>query len=299
MFYHYLRAYEGRGELSVEEEQNLRRIQLGVDGEKFVSSILSQSVPEGVCVMFDCWLDYLGITQIDALIIFPDLVYLINVKNYQFELRSGDEFSEKASRKNIRQLDKSRDKLKDILEDELNWHVPIKTVLMFASSKQLAPLPEPCADETVLSHEIAFWFRKLIRKHPAFQSYSRMQQIKEGILAHEGKPVDSRWLKGMTHEKICNNLKLGIRCPNCRLVNKMNRMNQMTSQCQCGFIVNNRLAILAAIDEYLALRVTNRFTRREVEEFVQIATRRNLIKILKTHFKLVQNGRYSYYIKES
>lgn len=292
--YEFLDAYQGRGELPTD----WHRIRLGIEGESYVRSIIEPLVPRNVLVIFDCWLEHFGSTQIDVLIVFPDKVYLINVKNYQFELQASDDFSKKMSRQIINQLNNSRSKLRDILIESNGSALPIETVLMFANEKQMAPLPEPKADETVLHHEISFWFNKLLAEHEPWHSINKMKQMREGILSYQCEPKDSRWFKGMTHEEICQKLKLGLRCPSCRAVGKMVKCNQRMYACGCGNRIESREAILTGIDDYLALRVTNRFTRKEIQEFMTIPQSRNMSRLLKKHFKLIDKNKYSYYVRE-
>lgn len=294
--YHYLQAYEGRGQLSSNDTDELRRIQLGLKGETLVRSIIEPLRPNDLCVLFDVWLDCFGTTQLDALILAPKQIYLINVKNYQFELKTGEEFSHKVTRSIHNQLLKSKDILQNILDD-LGIEIPIETVVMFANDYQKDWIVElkPC--QVVLFHEIAFWFRKLISRHGGWQSIRQMEELRDSILAYQCEPVKPRWLEGLSHDTICQQLELGLRCTHCRAVNQMIAETQRTITCRCGYKTSRHKVVLATIDEYLALRMTKRFTRRQVEDFVVDVSTNTLIRILNKHFKAINYTSARYYEK--
>lgn len=292
--YLYLRACQGRAALSENDLASLHRDGLGKEGESYVQTVVASLDDLNACTLFDVWLHCYDTTQIDTLIVLPNRIYLINVKNYQMILHSEDEFSQEISQKISHQLDYSRRILEKILR-HLGVKIPIETVVMFTNTNQLDPIPEPHPDTVVLSHEMTFWFRKIMRQEEGWRSMRRLKEVISGILTFECEPIVSDQKPALTHEEVRIQLECGLRCIKCRAVNQMVDETQRMITCSCGHRASKEEVVLASIDEYLALRKTTCFTRLQVEEFLVDVNKSTLKRLLRKHFYLVGKGRASYY----
>lgn len=237
----WLETIQHRRKLSKEEKEELIRLEKGFDGESEMDRQVNKFLAEDILILDDITLEYHGsLVQIDKIIIVGNILYLIDMKNYQgnYRLENNNWYYEgKILPYNIlEQLRRAVRVVIGILQDH-GVLLEVKGVLAFTNRNSCITIKDSIS-EIVLQHaDIDLWLSRLNQ-----QSHQSCYACKTILRQYtvEPYPCDKR-----TH---LNELQPGICCPNCHGFSMTESEYVMT--CSCHFVEVKEKSYARTICEY-------------------------------------------------
>jgi hypothetical protein len=230
--------------------------------------------------------------QIDTLIIYQDLLYMIEVKNYEGDYcYDPDSFTTKSGtvlKNPLDQLKRSKTLLRQMCQRN-GITLAIEAYVVFvnpAFTLYQAPKNLPFIFPTQLSR----FLEKLNSKssiltiwHTKFADH--LVSLHNNKLYHDQIPYYEyeHVKKGITC-KACNSFSLTLPSRNMRIV---------CSECGCKELVE--VAVLRSLEEYKLLFPDRKITTRAIHDWCQVVQLKRIQSILSRNYKKIQVHRWSFY----
>src|SRR5699024_1977912 len=231
--------------------------------------------------------------QLDILVIADDTIYPLEVKNYDgdFVIRN-DRWYATAGRREIRNPLHQVSRMEILLRNVLNqgkFNFSIESKVVFTHSEFFlyqAPLDAPLIFPTQINRFI----EELVSK--PFHGNSHQEKLVDFLKKQQKSWSPHTRLPKYTYEE----LQKGIVCEECSVFLRLDPLNLLVCN-NCGRKEKLEPALLRSVRQYEVLFPDKRITVSAMLDWCNIISSRKIIRrILKKHLRLVQRGRYSYYV---
>lgn len=285
----YYRALSKRVEMSKSQEQKLKRLESGYEGECTYDEVY-ESIISHLPVFRDVYLEIEGShVQCDALIVHDNGYLLHEIKNYNGEfLYNGNQWllrGNEVSEDPIIQLERSRKKFIR-LKYANNVHFNIDGKVVFTHIDfSLELIDTPSNDKIILRNQLKRHLSSLKDLTYNDQSLNRVELIKNCIVANPYHKETANM----------NDLKKGVYCRYCTSFN-MQKL-QFHFECNdCHSKDTIHTIILQAMSDYKSLFNNNTFTKKEIHEFlIKAVSLQTIFRVLKLYCTKIDNGRHTTY----
>ncbi|MGG3563689.1 nuclease-related domain-containing protein [Neobacillus rhizosphaerae] len=284
-----LRCLNARMELPEVDKRNFYNLKKGYEGE-VMFDLLTEKIQSNCYILNDLLLEVNNNKfQIDTLII-KDTLYVFDVKNnegdYYFE---NGEFYSKNGTKITNSLDQLKrcDSLFHQLLQKHSFRIPIESNVVFINPEFMlyqAPKNEPLIFPTQLN--------SLLKKlnTPTRNLTNRHKQLAE--LLDSLHQVDSPYPRLLKYEY--GQLKKGLNCCTCRSLKVS--VSEPNATCdECGAEEEIESAVLRSVMELKLLFPDIKITTNLVYDWCRVISKKTIRRILKKHFKAINNRRNCYY----
>lgn len=292
--YQLLHVLSQRKKLNHEEVTRKRHLKRGLEGEERFFNLLQESLVAPCIPIFNLQLEVnMNEFQIDCLLIFYDVIYLIEVKNYYGDYKvAGDHWENirtKTSIKNpLHQLTRSN----MLLKSWLNMHqvsLPIIPRLAFVNTNFF--LYEASESMPIIFPSQHGTFLKNLHVHTQSLSNQEEQLVAKLKSAH---------IKQSRHEYIPNyiydELSKNVFCQKCFTAILEFRRKYFYCH-QCGNRELVEIALFRSIKEFQLLFPETSIQVNTIERWIGNILSKNKIRhCLLKHFRRQGNGRGTYYL---
>jgi hypothetical protein len=268
-------------------------IKKGYEGELKFDEWATENLPANWIMINDLLLEFINtLFQIDSLIFTGEKIYLFNVKNLEgdYYMKDGKWYSPNNTEliDPLNQLIRSESLLKKLLHD-LGCNIPIAPYLLFNNPEYHlygAPKNQPIIYPTQLNR----FSNKLNMQTSKTTDYHKKMAVK----------LISLHIKKSPYERVAEfhfgELKKGITYACCGSF--VNGVVERKLVCdRCGFEEELESAVLRGVEEYVFLFPDRRITTESIYEWCGgVVSKKVIRKILMKYFKLVNLGKYSYYV---
>jgi hypothetical protein len=280
--------------LPVKETNYLSSLQKGFAGEQKFDSLL-ENLSENWLIINDLLLEYNNtLFQIDSLLIADDTIKMFDVKNYD-----GDHYLEgskwyKGANNEIKdpllQLTRCESLLRRLLHD-LGFNTIIESKLVFVNPDfylYQAPLNLPA----IFPSQLNRFMNKLNMKTGKLKD--RHFKLAQKLVSSHLKEVPFSRFSDYNYDQ----LEKGIACTCWHSFMRVDSKDTLVCN-ECGLKENVESAVLRNVEEFKMLFPEQKITTNAIHEWCKIITSKKTIRrILAKNFKLIRNGRSSYYDKE-
>lgn len=295
------RIYVKRCTNLANKDRYLHKIrETGLIGEDIIVKYLKKYGKNHWIIIRNIWFDDFGRCENDITLITNTHCYVFEIKNYDHKYTHNNGIcrvkNKKVKNSPVAQARKNFLNLKKIC-NEFSPHIQVKGALILTSVDQEAEIQSPVEDiEVILRNNLRKYIREIADEERKAQVYGHID--KEGLIQYfEQYEIMNPNLACPITDDEMTNLRKGICCANCGSFDLDFNNREKYVKCSCGFHEPREEAILRTICEYGVLRYDKQLTRKELLEFFGGQISRNVLrKILKKHFEIRRNGRYTYYI---
>jgi Nuclease-related domain len=286
-----LRSLNSRMVLSDKEKQHYLNLKKGYEGELMFDALTEK-------LQCDCFIlnDLLlkmnqTIFQIDTIIIFPETIYLFEVKNFEGDFYyEGDRLykNPKSEISNpLVQLSRSESLFRRLLH-HYGFDITIDASVVFINSEftlYQTPLNKPLIFPTQLNRYI----KKLNTTSLKFNK-------KHTILAEQ--LVSLHILDSPYKQLPCydyDHLQKGITCANCNSLSISIKRTHCVCR-ECGFEEVTTNTIMRSIEEFKLLFPNRKVTTNVIHDWCKIIeSKKRIHRVLEKNYKIVGSNRWSFY----
>lgn len=289
-----LKLLHQRMPLSASGKTKYMNLYKGLEGEQQFSRLLKNRLPSRYVVLTDVLLEQNESEfQLDILVIADDTIYPLEVKNYDgdFVIRN-DRWYATAGRREIRNPLHQVSRMEILLRNVLNqgkFNFSIESKVVFTHSEFFlyqAPLDAPLIFPTQINRFI----EELVSK--PFHGNSHQEKLVDFLKKQQKSWSTHTRLPKYTYEE----LQKGIVCEECSVFLRLDPLNLLVCN-NCGRKEKLEPALLRSVRQYEVLFPDKRITVSAMLDWCNIISSRKIIRrILKKNLRLVQRGRYSYYV---
>ncbi len=268
---------------------NLRK---GYEGETLFDSYLEKIGCE--CFVLNDLLLNVNNTlfQIDSLLIFPESIYMYEIKNYQGDFYYESDRLYKKSKSEINnpllQLNRAESLFRQLLQS-LGLHLPVEASVVFINPEftlYQAPLNTPFIYPTQLNS----YFKKL-NKHSSNKLDQRHKQLAEKLLSLHINDAPFNLLPSYEY----NQLRKGITCSRCN--SYLLIINGRTCECkECGQEEAVSTTIMRCVKELRILFPDMKITTSGIQDWCKmIDSKKRIYRVLKGNLGINLNRQWSFY----
>ena len=289
-----LRILNRRMSLTSEEKQNYKNKEKGFEGE-VQFDLLTEKLQSECIVLNDLLLEVNGSKfQIDTLIIFQEIIYPIEVKNYEGDFLFKPDRLEKISGKDYKnpldQLKHIKFSLSQLLHN-LGYNIPIEGTIVFINPEFTmyeAPLIKP-----IVYHSQLIRFMKKLEMMPS-KLNSRQKNIADKLVSLHQVVSPYTRLPPYHYEKI----KMGNTCEICNSFNVTVPTGARKVVCvDCGYEESFESAILRNVEEIRLLFPDKKITTNLVFEWCgDVGSKKTIKKLLMKNYCSIGKKKYTYYV---
>ncbi|QOY35672.1 nuclease-related domain-containing protein [Anaerobacillus isosaccharinicus] len=287
-----LRCLNARLNLSEKDKQNYYYAEKGIEGERKLDDLI-ENVSRECLIISDLLLECNNtFFQIDTVLIHPETIFLLEVKNYQgiYYIEENRWYKEngKEIKNPLLQLSRCEVLFRQWLQQhKFNFNIQPLIVFihpeftLFNASREL-PI--------VLPTQINNFLKKLNNSTPKLMK--KHERLSELLLAdHQEESPYSR-LPDYHYDK----LQKGVICQKCYTF--MNYFNKVKLICpNCGSSEKIEESIVRSVEEYKLLFPERKITVSGIRDWCLVVESDKIIRrILQGNFKLVGKNRYTHYI---
>ncbi|NHC40866.1 NERD domain-containing protein [Bacillus sp. MM2020_1] len=289
-----LRILNRRMSLTSEEKQNYKNKEKGFEGE-VQFDLLTEKLQSECIVLNDLLLEVNGSKfQIDTLIIFQEIIYLIEVKNYEGDFLFKSDRLEKISGKDYKnpldQLKHIKFSLSQLLHN-LGYNIPVEGTIVFINPEFTmyeAPLIKP-----IVYHSQLIRFMKKLEMMPS-KLNSRQKKIADKLVSLHQVVSPYTRLPPYLYEKI----KKGNTCEICNSFKVTVPTGARKVVCvDCGYEESFESAILRNVEEIRLLFPDKKITTNLVFEWCgDVGSKKTIKKLLMKNYCSIGKKKYTYYV---
>lgn len=287
-----LRILDKRMNLTAEDHQNYKNKEKGFEGE-VQFDLLTEKLQSDCLILNDLLFEVNNSKfQIDTTIIFQEIIYPFEVKNYEGDFIFKPDCLEKISGKNYKnpldQLKRSKFLLRQLLHN-LGYNIPIEGSVVFVNPEftlYQAPPYEPFILTTQLNKLV-----KKLEMLPAKLTNRHKKLADKLVSLHQIEPPYTR-LPLYDY----NQLRKGITCGACNSFSLFVSGNNFVC-IQCGHQEEIESAVLRNVEEINLLFPEMRVTTNCVYDWCgEVVSKKKINRILTKKFKRMGQGRFSFYV---
>lgn len=284
-----------RSGLNYKEEQKYIRLRDGALGEEDCVKIIASLAKNGWVVIQNLWMDQYGAYESDLILITLYAIYVFEIKNYNghFEYENGICLvnGQPIPGNCISQIRKAYINMKNICK-KAGINVDVHGVLVFIGEHNTVNIHSPVDDiDILLRHQLKKYILQIIQKE---NHRRRKIDLHKLLKVFDQKTVPNPYSLDPISEEELKSLRSGIYCANCGNFNLTTDKHYV--KCSCGMHESRVEAVIRTICEFGALNYERNMTRAELLAFLDNQVSHNLfLKIINEHFKVIQNGKYTFY----
>lgn len=290
-----LKSLNKRMNLSKKEKRNLVNIEKGYIGEQCFDKWFEMNFLNEGLILNDLLLESNNTTfQMDSLLITPNIVYLLEIKNYEGDFYiDGDRwytFSGNEINNPLLQLERSEFLFRRLLQDFGN-NLSLEANLIFINP-EFYLYKSPLNPAIIYPTQLNRFIEKLNKEKMSLKD-RHLQFSKQLVSIHlEDSPYTR--LPNYSYDQ----LKKGITCSGCNsLIDDIKATEEILECKKCGYEENVIAAILRSIREFSMLFPERKITTHSIYEWCKgIRAKRTFQRILSQNFIRIGSGRPSYYI---
>ncbi|SDI55574.1 nuclease-related domain-containing protein [Natribacillus halophilus] len=290
----YFRLLEPRKTFTAEEKRKYLKVKKGFEGEKQFDRRLRKDLKADCLVINGLLLEHNETAfQIDSLLLFQNVNYVIEVKNFEGDFYtiedrwhgiSGNEIKDP-----LQQINRSESSFRQLLQfHRLQSPLNVNARLVFINLEFYlynASMSLP----VIFSNQLNRFIKKLN------ESPAKINQKQEQLATH----LISRHQDDLRFTRVPNysyhQLKKGIVCSVCPSFLDFKESKWVCNE--CGHIEKFEEAVLRAVDEFKFLFPENKLTTKAICDWCSIQNgRKNIRRILNKHFKRIGTTKNAYYV---
>jgi hypothetical protein len=279
--------------LSEQDVKNYKNLEKGFEGEKKYDMWLAENLSSNFQVMNDLLLEYKKSKfQIDSLKISEEKFFNINIKYFEGDYYvNGDKwytFSGIEIQNPLLQLQRSESLLRQLLHD-VGYNIVVESYLIFINPNfQL--YQAPMNPQLIFPTQLDRYIRKI--NNQSSKLTNRPIKMAEKLLSMH--IIESPYTRApsYSYERIAK----GLFCLRCYSLDNHYFKGKVSVCKNCGFEECVESAILRCIDEITLLFPDQKITLKVVQEWCKIESEKTVRRILIKNFKLIQQGRSSFYV---
>lgn len=287
-----LRCLNQRFELPNDERQQYINLEKGHQGEQKFSELLENLTND--CLILHGLLLKCNNTlfQIDTLLIFENMIYLVDVKYYEgdYYVNSGNWYtlSKKEIHNPVLQLNRCVSLFRRLLQ-KYGVNLPVEGYVLFNHPEFTLYHADPELP-IILPNQINR-FMKQLHGIPSKTNDQHMRLAQKLLSDHKDESPYTH-LPEYSYEQV----KKGIVCASCHsLSTSLIGSRVICNGCGKEEKVDN--AILRSIKEFMLLFPDRKITTNTIQEWCRVIKSRNTIRrILGKHFTIKGHGNYAYYV---
>lgn len=280
--------------MSLTDKSKLHYLNLlkGYEGEKLFDEYLEKLKSE-CYILNDLLLNFNNtLFQIDSLLIFPETIYIYEVKNYQgnFYYDSDRLYKQPKSEVNnpLTQLNRTESLLRQLLQS-LGFHLSVEASVVFIHPEftlYQAPLNKPFIYPSQLKH----YFKKL-NKPTSLKLDQKHKKLADRLLSLHINDSPFTLLPAYEY----NQLRKGITCISCNSFSLS--ISGRTCKCkECGQEETVANAIIRSVDEFKVLFPDKKITTNVVHDWCKIIdSKKRIYRVLKENLQIRGNQQWSFY----
>lgn len=292
---HELQVYEAliyRKRFSSKDKRRYRSLKRGYEGEVYFDHLLEQ-LPGGYILLKDLCLNYNDrFFQIDQGLLYNNLFYMYEIKNYIGEYYDQDEklyhISEKEVDDPLIQLKRSSSLLRQLFH-QLGFTTPIVPTAVFPNP-EFTLFHAPRTDKIILPSQLGQYIRQFNQTIPLSPS---LQQLSDKLHSLNKKTSPQQTLPDYHY----NELKKGMRCPSCSGILKDIAKNSCTCRA-CGEKENLQHVILRNIDEFQILFPNQKITTKIIHDWCEMDLNWSIRTVLKKNFEKMGANKGAYFVRK-
>lgn len=293
-----LQLLEKRADLSYEDRQSLINLKKGFDGEKQFD-LLAKKYMTGQGVMLqDLSLTVKGSqTQVDAMLLNADCVYLYEIKNYEgsFVMKDGTLYTRASQEISnpLTQLNRTACLIRQLLQ---NWQVKLKVeaYVVFINPDFIMYHARP-TDPYLFHSQIRAHFDEIPHGFSSdAREISKASQLARKLLEEHGKEGQLIFRRPpYAYAK----LKKGITCPVCGSFDV--QLTQRTARCLlCSHLTTPDEIVLKMIEEFSLLFPDRKITVSGIDEWCkERISKKRILRILTKYYTKTSLSVGTHYVK--
>ncbi|TWE02638.1 nuclease-like protein [Neobacillus bataviensis] len=289
-----LRILNNRMDLTSEQEKYYLYKEKGFEGE-VQFDLLTEQLQSDCLILNDLLLEINNtFFQIDTLILFQEIIYLFEVKNYEGDYCYRKERFETISGKEIKnsldQLNRSTSLLRQLLQ-KFGYHLTIEAYVVFINPEFFlyqAPTDKPI----IYPAQLPQLMRKL-NNEPS-KLTNRITKIADKLISlHQVKsPYSNTKISTYDYQEFLK----GFTCSKCRSFLCSVTSGKLVCA-DCGQVEGVESAVLRCVGEIKLLFPDKRITTNCVYEWCGVVeSKKQINRILIKWFSRIGHGRFSYYV---
>ncbi|WP_096155598.1 MULTISPECIES: nuclease-related domain-containing protein [Bacillus] len=277
--------------LSESDKRHFINLKKGYEGEKIFDSLI-ETIQSDCIILNDLLLKNKStMFQIDSTIIFKDLIYLFEVKNYEgdffYESDILYRFPKSEVTNPLNQLKRTESQLRQVLNN-LGYNFQIRPFIIFIN-------PEFTLYKTPLNMPFIFsaQIKRLLEKLNGFSSTIKENHKKLAEALCSMHIEDSPYKTLPAYEY--SNLRKGVLCEKCRAFSNIVEGNTCICK-ECGNKERLGAAIIRSINEFKLLFPDHKITTNVIHEWCKIVDSKERIqRVLKKNFIKKGTHQWMYY----
>jgi hypothetical protein len=275
-----LRVLNSRTKKSIEQQQYYSNLEKGYEGE-VLFDLLTEQLTNDCLILNDLLLEINDTRfQVDTLIIYQDLIYLIDIKYFEGDyLYDGENFKttfKKIVKDPLNQLDRSKSLLLQLLQ-HLRFNMNVEAYVVFNHpdfTLYQAPQNKPIILPTQLNR-----FMKKLEKKPSNLTNSH-KKLAEKLVSLNIAQMPDKYLPSYSYEEVLK----GITCANCHSFSVFNGKRKVVCS-SCGHEELLTKAVIRNVDEVKLLFPNRKITTKEIYDWCKvIESKKKITRILGTNF---------------
>lgn len=288
-----LRLLNTRMELAPDKQKQYVSLEKGFEGEVQFDR-LTEKLESDCLILNDLLFEVNNSTfQIDTLIIFQDIIYLIDIKNFEgdycYHLDSFHTVSGKEFKNPLDQLKRCHFLFRQLIQS-LGNTLSIEATVVFVNPEftlYLAPKNLPFILPTQLNR-----FLKKLNSKPSTLNNKHIKLADKLVSLHINEFPFSR-----LHCYEYDQLKKGITCKLCNSFSLALSVRGKEVVCnECGHHELVDSAVLRSVEEYSLLFPNRKITTKDIFEWCQmVESKKRIQRILGRNLKIISNQRWAYY----
>lgn len=293
----FQRVMLDRGVLtSYDDKKYIRRLEAGEMGEQKVQDVFEEHGLAHWVGLNNLWLDYYGTSECDFVLLTKNACHTFEIKNYygSFTYKDGIcTVNNKTITSNcVDQARNAGNKLRNIFKKNHN-NMPVKSVVLFTGENSQINIDSEVKDVRMIHLvDLYDYIQEIIREEGQIYPTIHLEKTLNILEQYETTPPYS--IDSISPAEI-EKSKKGIHCAYCKSYDV--KIGKFYIKCSCGLHEPKEETIIRTICEYGVLNYEGHLTIGEIYSFLNgQVSRTYLQKILSTHFKMIKNGKYSYYI---
>jgi hypothetical protein len=287
-----LRILNIRMELTEDEQKYYLNLEKGYEGE-VLFDLLTEQLQCDCLILNDLLLVFNNsLFQIDTLIIYQDVLYLIDVKNFEgnyiytpdyFKTPLGTE-----TKNPVHQITRSKSLLHQLLK-QYGYNISVEVKLVFVNSKftlYQTPLDQPIIHPTQLNQ-----FMKKLNSKPSRLKHLHQKLAEKLVSLHQ---TDSTYLNKLPKYEY-SQLRKGVSCGRCRSFSVFFKSYKIVCS-DCGYEEKTISAVLRCGEELKLLFPERKITTNEIHEWCGgIVCKKRIRKILLSSYKVRGSNKWTFY----
>lgn len=273
-----------------------KSLEAGIEGEQKVLKYIQEYAPSHWTVLQNLWLRDFDRFECDLIVLTGNQVYVLEVKHYQGVLvyENGRCFynGQETSLNPFEQIRTNHINLKRLCS-RVSEGIDVKAAVVFAGDDHEVVMKTPLENIRVVTRNgIRNFILDIVQQEKRGQDeridHERLLRLFDSCgIANPYQPAPLS-VDEMKH------VRPGIYCANCHSFNV--QITKFKIVCPCGLHESREEAVVRTICDYGVLTYGWPLVRKDLMAFFDgQVSRNNLMSVIRKHFRIINNGSYTYY----